>query len=236
MICEDARLLIGADPDAAGPELEEHLRGCEGCRAWRAEMQRLNADVRRALAEPPDIRRRSTPRAAPAWREYALAAGVVLAMAAALAVWVLRPTDTLARDLVTHVKGEPESWLSTQGVSAGSIDHALKSSGIALDFASDKIVYAQSCWFRGHYVPHLVVETTHGPATVLILRHEHVKARDDFREGGMTGVIVPAGDGSIAVLTRGRGQGQVDDLAAGLREQVHWLPEPAQPPPDPMHH
>lgn len=234
MICEDARLLIGADPDAAGAELEEHLRGCEGCHALRAEMQRLNADLRRALEVPPDIRVRRAPRAQSTWREYALAAGVVLAMAAGLAVWVLRPTDTLARDVVTHVEGEPESWLSTHGVSAGSIDHALKSSGIGLDLASDKIVYAQSCWFHGHYVPHLVVETTHGPATVLILRHEQVKARDDFREGGMTGVIVPAGDGSIAVLARGRTQ--VDDVAADLREQVHWLPEPAQPPPEPMHH
>lgn len=233
MICEDARLLIGADPDASGPELEAHVLGCDGCRAFRAEMQRHNSDIRRALEEPPEIRVRAARRGASAWREYALAAGVVLAMAAGLAVWLLRPSDTLARDLVTHVKGEPESWLGTHNVSAGSIDRALKSSGIGLDLASDKIVYAQSCWFRGHYVPHLVVETTHGPATVLILRHEQVKARDDFREGGMSGVIVPAGDGSIAVLTRGRGQ--VDDVASELREEVHWLPEPAQTR-EPMHH
>jgi hypothetical protein len=233
VICEDARLLIGADPDAAGAELEEHLRGCAGCQAFRAGMQSLNADIRRALEEPPVMRVTRAPRAQPAWREYALAAGVVLAMAAGLAVWVLRPTDTLARDVVTHVKGEPDSWLSTHGVSAGSIDHALKTSGIGLDLASDRIVYAQSCWFRGHYVPHLVVETTHGPATVLILRHERVRAPDDFREGGMTGVIVPAGDGSIAVVARGRGP--VDDVAAELRQQVHWLPEPAQAP-QTMHH
>ncbi len=233
MICEDARLSIGADPDAAGRELEEHLRGCADCRAFHEEMRRLNADIRRALDDPPNIGGHAARHAAPVWREYAMAAGVVLAMAAGLAVWLLRPTDTLARDVVAHVKGEPESWLSTHNVSAGSIDHALKSSGVGLDLASDQIVYAQSCWFRGHYVPHLVVQTTHGPATVLILRHEQVKARDDFREGGMTGVIVPAGDGSIAVLARGRGQ--VDDVAGQLREQVHWLPEPAQRP-EPAQH
>jgi len=227
VICEDARLLIGSEPDAAGHELEEHLRGCDGCRAFREEMRRLNADIRRALEDPPDIRVARAARPQPAWREYALAAGVVLAMAATLGVWLLRPTDTLARDVVGHVKGEPDSWLSTHNVSAASIEHALTSSGVGLDLASDKIVYAQSCWFRGHYVPHLVVETTHGPATVLILRHEQVKARDDFREGGMTGVIVPAGDGSIAVVARGRGQ--VDDVAAELRGEVHWLPEPTEP-------
>lgn len=55
MNCEDARLAIGADPDAAGSELEEHVRGCADCRAWREEMQRLNADLRRALEEPPNL-------------------------------------------------------------------------------------------------------------------------------------------------------------------------------------
>ena len=227
MICEDVRLLIGADPDSAGSELEDHLRGCDGCRAFREEMRRLNADLRRALDEPPNISVHAAPRAVPLRREYALAAGVVLAMAAALAVWVLRPSDSLASDVVAHVKGEPDSWLSAHNVSAASIEHALTRSGVGLDLASDKIVYAQSCWFRGHYVPHLVVETTHGPATVLILRHEQVSARDNFREGGMSGVIVPAGDGSIAVLERGRSRAAVDDVAAEVREQVHWLPEPA---------
>lgn len=227
MICEDARLLIGADPDAAAGELEEHLRGCTGCRAVREELRRLNADIRRALDDPPNIRVTRPRRAAPAWREYALAAGVVLAMAAGLAVWLLRPSDSLAREVVAHVEAEPESWLSEHNVSAGSIDHALQRSGIALDLASDKIVYAQSCWFRGHYVPHLVVETAHGPVTVLILRREPVRERHEFREAGMSGVIVPAGDGSIAVLARGHGR--VDDVALQLREEVHWLPEPAQP-------
>jgi Protein of unknown function (DUF3379) len=228
MICEDARLLIGADPDSASQELEEHLRGCTDCAAFREQMQRVNADIRRALAQPPDIGKpRARGAGAAPWREWALAASVVLAAFAAVAVWLLRPTDTLAHEVVTHVKGEPDSWLSTHNVSVGTLDHALQHSGIGLDFASDKIVYARSCWFRGHYVPHLVVETTHGPATVLILRHEHVKAPDRFRESGMSGVIVPAGDGSIAVLSRGGGQ--VDELAGELRQEVHWLPEPKDP-------
>ncbi len=234
MMCEDARLAIGADPDAAGPELEEHVRGCQGCSAFREEMRRVNAVIRRALAEPPDLRVRTPRRAAPQWREYALAAGVVLAMVAGLAVWLLRPSDTLAREVVAHVKGEPGSWLSAHNVSAAGIEHALQGAGVGLDLTSDRIVYAQSCWFRGHYVPHLVVETTRGPATVLILRHEQIKARDAFREGGMTGVIVPAGAGSIAVLTRGRGQ--VDDLAGELRGEIHWLAEPGPAPtPAPPH-
>jgi Protein of unknown function (DUF3379) len=225
MICEDARLLIGADPESASQELAEHLRGCADCSALRGEMQRINGDIRRALEQPPDIRLpRARAGAAPRWAEWAMAASVLLAAVAGVGVWLLRPTDTLAHEVVTHVRGEPDSWLSTHNVSVGALDHALRSSGIGLDFASDRIVYAQSCWFRGHYVPHLVVETTQGPATVLILRHEHVKAPDVFHESGMSGIIVPAGDGSIAVLVRGGGR--LDELAGELRQEVHWLPEP----------
>lgn len=227
MTCDDARLLIGADPETLTPALEEHLRGCAGCSEFRSEMLRLNAALRRALEQPPDLRAAGARRASPApWRRWALAASVLLATLGAVGVWLLRPSDTLASEVVAHVKGEPQSWLATHNVSAGAIDHALRSSGIALDVDSDKIMYAESCWFRGHYVPHLVLQTAHGPATVLLLRHEHVSRRDDFHESGMAGVIVPAGDGSIAVLERGRGRGGVDDLAGELRQEVHWLPEP----------
>ena len=99
----------------------------------------------------------------------------------------------------------------------------MRGAGLALDITSDKIMYAQSCWFRGHYVPHLVIQTARGPATVLILRHEQVRARRTFHEAGMTGVIVPAEQGGIAVLTRGAGD--LDDIAGQMRHDVHWLPD-----------
>jgi hypothetical protein len=219
--CEEARLLIGADPGAATPALEEHLATCAACARFRDEMRSLDADIRRALERPPDIARRRAGRQPLPWRQWALAASVVLATLAVLGVWLLRPSDTLAREVVAHVRGEPDSWLATQHVSAQGITQALHGAGVALDITSDKIMYAQSCWFRGHYVPHLVIQTARGPATVLILRHEQVRARRACHEAGMTGVIVPAEQGSIAVLTRGAGD--LDDLAGQMQHEVHWL-------------
>jgi hypothetical protein len=219
--CEEARLLIGADPGAATTVLEEHLATCAACARFRDEMRALDADIRRALERPPDIARPRSGRQPLPWRQWALAASVVLATLAVLAVWLLRPSDTLAREVVAHVQGEPDSWLATQHVSAQGITAALHGAGVALDITSDKIMYAQSCWFRGHYVPHLVIQTARGPATVLILRHEQVRARRAFHEAGMTGVIVPAAQGSIAVLTRGAGD--LDDLAGQIQHDVHSL-------------
>ena len=201
MSCEQARLMIGADPEGSAPELEQHLQECESCRRFRTEMRTLDANIRRALEQPPQPAR--APRVTSTWRSWALAASVLLAMLAVLAVWLGRPSDTLAREVVAHVQEEPESWLARQHVDAHSIDAALRGAGVKLDITSDRISYAQSCWFRDHYVPHLVVQTAQGPATVLILRNQQVRARRSFHEGGMSGVIVPAPQGSIAVLTRG---------------------------------
>ena len=221
MTCDEARLLIGADPGAATTALEEHLATCAACARFRDEMRSLDANIRRALERPPDIVRPRSGGPSRTWRQWALAASVVLASFAVLAVWLLRPSDTLAREVVAHVQGEPDSWLATQHVSAQGITQALHGAGVALEITSDKIMYAQSCWFRGHYVPHLVIQTARGPATVLILRHEQPRARRAFHEAGMSGVIVPAEQGSIAVLTRGAGD--LDDLAGQMQHDVHWL-------------
>ena len=218
MSCEQARLTIGADPEGSAPELERHLQECESCRQFRTEMRTLEAHIRRALERPPGLA--GTARFT--WRPLALAASVLLAMLAVLAVWLLRPSDTLAREVVAHVQEEPESWLVRQHVDAQSIDEALSGAGVKLDITSDRISYAQSCWFRDHYVPHLVVQTAQGPATVLILRNQHVRTRRSFHEDGMSGVIVPAPQGSIAVLTRDGADTAA--VAAQMQQDVRWLP------------
>ena len=215
------RLEIGADPAGSAPGLEEHVRGCASCSQFREEMRALDANIRRALERPPDWV--GAPRHTAPWRPWALAASVLLAMLAVLSVWLLRPSDTLAREVVAHVREEPESWLARQQVDTRSIDEALRGAGVKLDITSDRIRYAQSCWFHGHYVPHLVVQTTQGPVTVMILRNQRVSGQRSFQESGMTGVIVPAPQGSIAMLTRGGGN--LEALATQMQQDVRWLPD-----------
>ena len=219
MSCEQARLQIGADPTGSVAGLEEHLRDCTQCQQFREEMRTLDANIRRALEQPPGWV--GTPRRTTTWRPWALAASVLLAMLAVLSAWLLRPSDTLAREVVAHVQQEPDSWLAQQHVDAQGINEALRGAGVSLDITSDRITYAQSCWFRDHYVPHLVVQTAQGPVTVMILRNQRVSGRRTFHEAGMSGVIVPAPQGSIAVLARGGAD--VGGTATQMQQDVHWL-------------
>ena len=49
MTCDQARELIGADPQTVSPELSAHLNDCPKCQAYREQMLALNAKIRRAL-------------------------------------------------------------------------------------------------------------------------------------------------------------------------------------------
>jgi len=217
--CQEARRLIGAEPYCTSRELAEHLQDCPACAQFQLEMVALEANIRRALEEPPAAARaRERRRLVAARSGWALAASVLLAVLVTLAVWGLRPSNSLAKEVVAHVIAEPQSWASKDAVSAHALDEVLRKSGVLLDATPYSVVYANSCWFRGHYVPHLVVRTAHSLVTVLILRNEKVDTRQIFDEDGLSGVIVPAAQGSIAVL--GEGSAQLDAVAEQMRVAV----------------
>jgi hypothetical protein len=234
----EARLLIGGDPHTVPPELAEHLAGCPECAQFQREMTVLDDNIRRALekaplsaAPPGTIAATVTPitnapaaqrrKRAKSWSGWALAASV--AAISMIAVWTLRPNDSLAHDVVTHIQYESTSWSSKEPVTAVEVKETLARAGVAIDMDSDKVMYAHSCLFRGHVVPHLVVSTPQGPVTVMVLPHDSVKHRMSFHEGGMSGVITPAPHGSLAVIMQGNEN--IDAVAQQVRQSVRWLPQ-----------
>jgi hypothetical protein len=219
--CPEARLLIGAAPASATPALEEHLAACPECTRFRAEMQALDGNIRRALQDPPERAPRAR-RAQPVFRPLALAASVLLAITV-VGVWLLRPSDTLAHEVVAHVQAESGSWATHEQIDGAAITRALRAAGVGFDVTSDKVTYAHSCLFRGQHVPHLVLQTDKGPVTVLLLRHVQVRSPQSFQEAGLNGVIVPAESGSIALVAQH--DAGLERLAQQMRQDVRWLPE-----------
>jgi hypothetical protein len=231
----EARLLIGAEPDSPpSPELASHLASCADCAQFHREMVTLDANIRRALERGPVVaaaapvasvtpieHARTARKEKPTnvWSGWALAASV--AVASVLVIWALRPTETLAHDIVAHVEYESDSWSSKQPVSPAAVDGILAKAGVVLDMSSDKVMYARTCLFRGHLVPHLVVHTPSGPVTVLVLPDEKVTRKTNFHEDGMTGVITPAPHGSIAVLALGNDS--VEAASEQIQQSVRWL-------------
>ena len=121
---------------------------------------------------------------------------------------------------------EPNAWARTDiPVPQPKLDRVLSEGHVRLKAGAGMVSYANSCLFRGHNVPHLVLQTGDGPVTVMVLTHESVRRSMRFDEQGYRGVIVPVPDhGSLAVLERGRriDVKAVEDIAARVRSAIDW--------------
>jgi hypothetical protein len=218
MHCHHARLHIGGEPQSLPAEVREHLTTCTACSRFLDETLAMDGRLRGALALPLDRFAAGRRPPAMATRRFALAASVVLAMLIGGGFWLLRPQPALAGDLIEHVAHEPESWRQQRLISPLELAALLSDLGVHFDTRLP-VTYASPCIIRGRAVPHLVVKTDQGPVTVMLLAHEKVPARQEFAEGPYRGILMPARQGSVAVIARGAAvPGAVaDQLLSGLR-------------------
>jgi hypothetical protein len=237
MKCNEARFALAANPADDDTALAAHLDGCPECAAYAGEMLELDRRVLKALQvdvpaaparEPLRDRRRFFQ--API---FALAASVAGVAVLAAMLWAAFPRDSLADAVVGHMSHEPQAWGTTAPLPAAAIAYALARSGVRLDGDVSDVTYANTCWFRGRSVPHLVVRSVSGPVTIMVLPNEPVSRRVAFDEGGYRGVLVPAARGSVAVLARGAGgeagtagtpgAAELDAIAARTIEVIRYV-------------
>ncbi len=155
------------------------------------------------------------------WPVFAsLAAAVAL-----VAVFVLRPADisepgsdaTVAErtaadndafvaELFDHI-GPELGYMRpvSAAVPAERLQAALRPAGVALPAGDGQslVSYAKSCIIDGKPIPHLVVQGTNGPVTVLIMPDRSVDGPMSIMRDGLEGVLLPVGEtGSIAIIGR----------------------------------
>jgi hypothetical protein len=242
MDCTAYRRSMMADPSDPNVELREHRDGCHECTEFTGKLLGFEARLHRALrvtlpaAQPADqpaaqpavpLRAKAAPRAM-GYRKgmLAMAASVLLAVVVAGVLWLAAPGPSLAAAVVTHMNGEPGAWRQTDvPVGSSELQGVLRDSHVRLAAGAGLVSYAASCAFRGHRVPHLVIQTESGPITVMVLVHESVQKPVRFDEQGYRGVIVPvAGHGSLAVLTHGPATDikTVELIAAQVLDSITW--------------
>ena len=226
------RTAIMADPRDPDAELRAHREGCPECRAYTEQLLKFEARIERALridlpgaAEVlPFARKTQTFAGARRW--LAIAASVLLGTAIVGAIWLTLPQRSLAAAVVAHMAGEPDAWQRTDiAVDAPALQDVLKDSQLRMKPKAGIVSYASSCTFRGHKVPHLVVQTSKGPVTVMVLVHEPLRKSMQFDEQGYRGTLVPVpGHGSIAVLMQDSGvsSAEIARIAAQVDDSIVW--------------
>ena len=234
MNCDDYKHALTADPgfeDASG-----HADSCESCRAYAGEVQSLNRRIALALAldvpplsmpELPEINtdnvsalqpRRSLSR--PLW--LAMAATVMLA--AFVGIRMIDSVDsygTLAEQVLAHVDHEPNALVPTSTpVDADRLERVVPADIAAMNQMAGLITYAQSCSINGKEVPHLVIQGEHGPVTILLMPHESVAEATTLEGNTIHGVILPVGEGSIAIV--GASDEQLGNIQKNVLNSVAW--------------
>ena len=231
--CTQYRRSQLAAPQEMPVDVRAHGEQCPECTEFTRRLLGFEARLARAVrltAEAAPIRRSRQGRPLRHLRGdrgwLALAASMLLGVGFAAVLWLAAPRPTLAEALVAHMAGEPQAWRRTDvPVPEPRLSGVLRDAHVQLSSRAGLVTYANSCRFRGHRVPHFVVQSDRGPVTVMVLVHESVRAAVHFDEQGYRGVIVPVpGHGAIAVLTHGGADDAktVAQIAERLVNAIVW--------------
>jgi len=235
MNCDGYRQAIAADPGFDGGA--GHLSECTECQRYRQEMQALDLKIKGALAlSVPDIkvpeladiaaenvvtlvaRRRF---ATPTW--IAVAATVLIA--ALIGIRFVGNDDagfdSLANEVLAHVTHDPTALLVTdKAVPVDQLNKVVPASIAKMDDSAGLITFARTCQIGGDDVPHLVVQGKRGPITILLMPHEKVAAAIVLDDENSHGVILPVGDGSIAIV--GAQEENLEAVQKQVLQSVAW--------------
>ena len=201
MNCEEFRQAVATDPAFSGGA--GHAAVCSDCRDYQRSMLDLNLKIARAML-------------------IAVAATVVLATSISLRMsGFLVSYDTLAEEVLAHLDHEPGALrVTTTPVSDKRLARVVPASTAHFDRESSLITYAQTCVINGKRIPHLVIQGERGPVTILLLPDERIDAATPLEGQSVQGVILPVGDGSIAII--GDREEALGPIQENVLQAVTW--------------
>ena len=241
MNCENYREAIAADPSESFEGGAGHAAVCESCSAYRAEIQALDLTIARALAiDVPELKipdlppigeedgnvvnlpfRRVSKITTPAW--IGIAASFALAAVIGMQFVGNGPShdQLLAAQVLAHPDHEPWALKVTNvAVSEERLAQVVNPGVGTMDRDIGLVTFAQACIINGRTIPHLVIQGEKGPITLLLMPDEMVSSAVILSGESVNGVILPVGDGSIAIIGA-RGE-RIEDLKQRVVDSVEW--------------
>ncbi len=241
MNCENYREAIAADPLESFEGGAGHAAVCESCSAYRAEIQALDLTIARALAiDVPELKipdlppigeedgnvvnlpfRRVSKITTPAW--IGIAASFALAAVIGMQFVGDGPSNDqlLAAQVLAHLDHEPWALKATNvAVSEERLAQVVNPGVGTMDRDIGLVTYAQTCIINGRTIPHLVIQGERGPITLLLMPDEMVSSAVILSGESVNGVILPVGDGSIAII--GARDERIEDLRQRVVDSVEW--------------
>lgn len=230
MNCLEFRRHCLADPASQEAEFVTHRRNCPRCSEFTAGVTQLDRKITEALqVDVPDnlgsriVLRQSLYRDQQHQkrrRMYALAASLIVAVGLTAALVLTHRGPSLDQRVLAHIELERE-LLSTRGeVTHAKLVSVLNSAGAELMGDLGNVQHASLCPLSQHGGAHLVVDGRKGPVIVLLLPKEFVAAPTAIQIEEMAGLVLPTGNGSMALVSE-HGE-SLQEIAQRMRNAVTW--------------
>ena len=236
MNCEEYRQAVTADPGF--DDTSRHADACVECREYGAAIRALDANIALAMKIPvpalrmpelPEIEAAEVvsfparrPLSKPVW--FGVAASVLLAAVIGLRLAGPGMDETfgsLEEQVLAHVDHEPVALLpSSTPVSDARLANAVPRNIATMNRDIGLITFAEFCTINGKDVPHLVIQGERGPITILLMPYEKVAAATPLDGVNIHGVILPVGDGSIAII--GDRNESLERVQQSVLDSVMW--------------
>jgi hypothetical protein len=223
--CLEFRRRVEAEPSNHEPDLLEHEARCASCARFRRTLGQFDDVIRRALlVEVPAPRAPRQWPAAPQRRVWwGVAAALVLAVGVGVALRLPVPesqADSFAGHVVRHIEQEPEALEAVlRPMDRARVEDVLAAHSVRIADTTP-IVYAQTCIVDGKRLAHLVVRSTSGAVTVMLLPGEHLIETATLEAGALSGRIIATAGGSVAIV--GHDQPVEPSAEREIIEAVDW--------------
>jgi Protein of unknown function (DUF3379) len=229
MDCSNFRRLKLAEPQSANAEQIKHENLCPPCAVFARKIdafERKLHDVA-AVVVPDGFAEQillgvdKTGKARRLHRPYlAMAATIAVAVLASLTFYLLPDRNAVANAFAAHVASHPDELNARNSIEPARFTAALSEYGAVVDGSVGEVTYLKLCPILGVKAMHIVVQTEHGTATLILLPGTQASTAQPLVREGFSVTVMPLRQGSMGILTDSPERStKVESL---LRSRIRW--------------
>ena len=225
MDCLSFRRRLLVDPQHRDAAMDAHSAACEQCQnflgaAMRFERQ-LDRTAKVTVADDLSARilmRISNPSRTNKYWSMGAVAGIAILIT--IAVW-FTAYPSAQRQVASYLSAHGYTTQSNAPTAAADAATILRKLGVRASDTIGPVASAMPCVVGQKAAVHLVLESDHGPVTVLVLPFTEVAKTARFKVGDQVPLIAPCPRGSIAVA--GTPQAAVDAARARVERAISFI-------------
>jgi len=138
---------------------------------------------------------------------------------------LLSPTiiesSQLAQQVITHIHDDTHALNVRMDIPKSSIDTMLASYGGKLSGPVGNVSFLGHCIVGGHTGIHLVLDTSYGLVTVLILPKQSINEAAVLADNSLKGILYPTQKGSIAIVAEHKQA--IETTREKINQNLNWI-------------